>query len=529
MTLPPTCVFQQVKEMSVVRPPEHRISWQEKKRILSNLYGRGGLVVVCETGVIVHEAPPNSNSWRMEDYGVPTIISNLQELVISIVDFETAEPHREYSITAECDYRVQKDHFHTFICEDDDGSDLLVGLSFANSEVARRVAEAVDQLTPGKLFKLSENKRNSLTKDSISQPSDFRHVTHIGNDLPPQADPIGGLSAIEQQTGNGVTSMEVSTQIPGTPQQKNEPSPPQGKEVCAASPPQETKVRRPTPTHGLHAQAKRLLNSASSTKKSKKGVRRVIDISSPMEFKHVAHVGDDCFAPKNEHGKDDPFQLSGDYTGAERKRSKSSSPSDQLVSSGEEPESKKSRVPMEISSPKDFQHIAHVSKDTAISAFLLTGKKDPFSVITAIASSPPKPTSPPVPPVPSSPPKIPVPPEPPSLPKIQPSEPCKVFSPPKIAYPPPPPQMDHSEFLEEINSFNPSFLRHVSTTKKGPAKDPNSLQEILKKSLENMRGKLQGYWRESIITTFADQQDGDDEFDYPGVYLPEEVRIQLEE
>lgn len=493
--------------MSVLRPAEHRISWQEKKRILSNLYDRGGLIVVCETGVVVHEAPPNAASWKVEDYGVPTIISNLNELVISIVDFDTAEPHREYSITAECDYRVQKSHFHTFICEDDDGSDLLVGLSFANSEVARRVAEAVDQLTPGKLFKHSE-KNKSLRKDNISQPSDFRHIAHVGSN-------ISG----DQQTGNGITSMEVSAQETGTSQQKQE--------VTKPSPSQGTKPRKQTPPHGLCTQAKRLLSGASVPKKSQKGVRRVIDIGSPMEFKHVAHMGSDCFAPKNEDGVEDPFQMSGEYPVKERKRSSSSS--EQLLSSGEEPELKKSRAPMEISSPQDFQHLAHVSKDTAISAFLLTGKKDPFSIVTAIAnsSSPPKASS--SPPKPSSPPKIPIPPEPPTLPNVQPPEPRRLISPPKISYPPAPPQMDHSEFLKEISAFKPSLLRHVSAPKKEPVKDPNSLQEILKHSFENMRGKLQDYWRESIVTTFTDQLDYDDEFDYPGVYLPKEVRNQLEQ
>lgn len=523
-------ILWQVEGMSVLRPAEQRISWQEKKRILSNLYGRGGLVVVCETGVVVHEAPPNSNNWKIEDYGVPTIISNLNELVISIVDFDTAEPHREYSITVECDYRVQKSHFHTFICEDDDGSDLLVGLSFANSEVARHIAEAVDQLTPGKLFKFSEEKRKSLTKHDISQPSGFRHVAHISNDIPTQVDPISGLSALEQKTGNGVANIETSSQEIGSSPKKSEaigPSPPQGKEIGKPSAPQETKVCKPTPPHGLYSQFKRLY-SASPPKKSQKGGRRVIEISSPIEFKHVAHMGTDkSFAPKNEDGTEDPFQMSGDFT-SEHKHSSSSS--DQHLSGGEEPESKRSRAPMEISSPHDFQHIAHVSKDTAISVFLLTGKKDPFSIVTAItnSSSSPKPSSPPKS---HTPPKIPVPPDPPSLPTLQPPEPRRVISPPKITYPPPPPKLDHSEFLKEISTFNPAYLRHVSMIQKEPPKDPNSLQEILKNSFEHMRGKLKTYWRDSIITTFTDHLDGDDddEFDYPGVYLPEEVRNELEQ
>ena len=505
--------------MSVLRPAEHRISWQEKKRILSNLYDRGGLIVVCETGVVVHEAPPNSSNWKIEDFGVPTIISNLNELIISIVDFDTAEPHREYSITAECDYKVQESYFHTFICEDDDGADLLVGLSFANEEVARRVAEAVDQLTPGKLFK---DKRRSITKDSISQPSDFRHVAHVGSNQSTQGDP-------EQQTGNDVTKMEVETG-----------SSPKKSDITKPNPSQGTKTRRQTPPHGLYNQAKRLLSGTSGSKKPNKGGRRVLDIGSPKQFTHVAHMGGDkCFAPKNEDGDDDPFQMSGDFSAvAERKRSKTpSSSSEPVLSSEEEPESKKSKVPMQISGPQDFQHIAHVSKDTAISAFLLTGKKDPFSIVTAIAnspsppkgsSSPPKPSSTP-PTIPRSPPKIPTPPPPPNLPNLQPLEPRKVTSPPRIAFPPPPPQMDHSKFLQEISAFKPSLLRHVSVPKKKPTNDPDSLQEVLKKSFENMRGKLQNYWRESIITTFTDQLDYDDEFDFPGVYLPEDVRNKLEQ
>ena len=516
-----------LSRMSVVRPTEQRISWQEKRRILTNLYGRGGLVVVCETGVVVHEAPPNSPTWNVEDYGVPTIISNLTELVISIVDFDTAEPHREYSITAECDYKVQKNYFHTFICEDDDGSDLLVGLSFANSEVARRVAEAVDQLTPGKLFK-SEEKVRSLNKDAISQPSDFKHLGHIGSELPVQADPISGLSALEKQTGNGVSSVEVSTEeIGSSPQQNNiKPSPPQGKDISKANcSEQGTKIRKP---HGLYNQAKRLMSSASQTKKPQKGARRVLEIGSPMEFKHVAHMGgENCFAPKNDDGHEDPFQMSGEFVIGDRKRS--SSP--EQVSGGEEMELKKSRVPMDISSPKDFKHVAHVSKDTAISAFLLTGQRDPFSIVNAIANSPSPPKQSFSPPTAPAPPNIPIAPEPPSLPTVQPPEPRKITSPPKIHFPPPPPQIHHSDFLREISAFKPSFLRHVSRTQKEPVRDPNSLQEVLKSSFENMRGKLQDFWRDSIVTTFAEQQDGDgeDEFDYPGVYLPEEVRNELEQ
>ena len=510
----------------MVRPAEQRISWQEKRRILTNLYGRGGLVVVCETGVVVHEAPPNSATWKVEDYGVPTIISNLTELVISIVDFDTAEPHREYSITAECDYKVQNNYFHTFICEDDDGSDLLVGLSFANSEVARRVAEAVDQLTPGKLFR-SEEKVRSLNKDAISQPSDFKHLGHIGNDLPIQADPISGLSALEKQTRNSVSSLEVSTEVTGSSPLQNiiKPSPPQGKDISKANcSEQGTKTRKP---HGLYNQAKRLMSSASQPKKSEKGVRRVIEIGSPQEFKHVAHMGgENCFAPRNDDGVEDPFQMSGEFAIVERKRSSSS----EQASGGEELELK-SRAPKDISSPKDFKHVAHVSKDTAISAFLLTGKKDPFSIVNAIANSPSPPKQSFSPPTAPDPPKIPVAPEPPSLPTVQPTEPRKMTSPPKIAFPPPPPQMNHSDFLREISTFKPSLLRHVSKTQKEPVRDPNSLQEVLKSSFENMRSKLQYFWRDSIITTFTEQQDGDgeDEFDYPGVYLPEEVRNELEQ
>ena len=510
----------------MLRPAEERISWKEKRRILSNLYGRGGLVVVCETGVVVHEAPPDSNRWNIEDYGIPTIISNLDELIISIVDIDTAEPHREYSITLDADYKVQENYFHTFICEDDDGKDLLVGLSFANAEVARRIADAVDQLTPGKLFKLTDAQRKSLRKDDISQPADFKHVTHIGGDLPTHSDPIGGLSAIEQQASNGVADMEVNEQKKASPPQ---PSPPQGSEV-RSSPHQS---RKPALLQSLkNAQRKK----NGQPKKPRKGGRRVLEISSPMEFQHVAHMGENCFAPKNEDGNEDPFQMSDDFStgaaAAARKRSKTpSTSSEQLLSSGsgEEPEVKKSRVPMDISSPHDFQHVAHISKDTAISAFMLTGKKDPFSIVTAIANSPPT-SSPPKPA--NIPPAPPPPPEPPKLPSEQPthcSESPKLKS-PKIKYPPAPPQLDSSEFLKEISTFNPALLRHVSMEgRKKPATDPNSLQEILKNSFENMRGRLQSMWRDSIITTFGDQLDGDDEFDYPGVFLPQDILAELEQ
>ena len=515
----------------MLRPAEERISWKEKRQILSNLYGRGGLVVVCETGVVVHEAPPDAHRWNIEDYGIPTIISNLDELIISIADIDTAEPHREYSITLDADYKVQESYFHTFICEDDDSKDLLVGLSFANADVARRIAEAVDQLTPGKLFKLTDEQRKSLRKTDISQPAEFKHLSHIGGDLPTNADPISGLSALERQADNGAADMEVNEQKVISPPQAVRPSPPQGSEV------------RPSPLQSRKATFSQSLKNAQrkkngQSKKPGKGGRRVLEISSPMEFQHVAHMGENCFAPKNEDGNEDPFQMSGDFnTGtAARKRSKTpSTSSERLLSSGsgEEPEVKKSRVPMDISSPHDFQHVTHISKDTAISAFMLTGKKDPFSIITAIAnspptSSPPKPANvPPAPPPPAPPP----PPEPPKLPSDQPthrSESPNIKS-PKIKYPPAPPQLDSSEFLKEISSFNPALLRHVSVGGKKPPADPSSLQEILKNSFENMRGRLQSMWRDSIITTFGDQLDGDDEFDYPGVFLPEDVLAELEQ
>jgi len=509
----------------VLRPAEERISWKEKRRILSNLYGRGGLVVVCETGVVVHEAPPDANRWNIEDYGIPTIISNLDELIISIADLDTAEPHREYSITLDADYKVQENYFHTFICEDDDGKDLLVGLSFANAEVARRIADAVDQLTPGKLFKLTDEQRKLLRKGEISRPADFKHLSHIGSDLPTHSDPIGGLSALERQAGNGASDMEVNEQKI-SPSQAVRPSPPQGNEV------------RPSPPHSHKPTLPQSLKSTQrkkndQSKKPRKGGRRVLEISSPMEFQHVAHMGENCFAPKNEDGDEDPFQMSGDFNtvagAAARKRSKTPSTSSERLQSsgsGEEPEVKKSRVPMDISSPHDFQHVTHISKDTAISALMLTGRKDPFSIITAIANSPPT-ISPPKPA--NLPPAPPPPPEPPKLPNEQ-SALCSESPKLKIKYPPAPPQLDSSEFLKEISSFNPTLLRHVSMDgKKKPAADPNSLQEILKNSFENMRGKLQSMWRDSIITTFGDQLDGDDEFDYPGVFLPEDVLAELEQ
>ena len=512
----------------MLRPAEEKITWKDKRQILSKLYGRGGLVVVCETGVVVHEAPPDANRWSIEDYGIPTIISNLDELVISIADIDTAEPHREYSITLDADYKMQESYFHTFICEDDTGKDLLVGLSFANAEVARRIAEAVDQLTPGKLFKLTNEQRRSLNKNSISQPADFKHVSHIGDDLPTHSDPIVGLNALEQQVGNGAADIEVNEQKTVSPPQAVRPSPPQGSEV-KPSPPQGLKS---TPPNSLDKNLPR--KKITQSKKPHKGGRRVLEIGSPMEFQHVAHMGENCFAPKNEDGHEDPFQMSGDFSpgasAAARKRSKTP-PSSFSSGSGEEPETKKSCVPMDISSPHDFQHIAHVSKDTAISAFMLTGKKDPFSIISAIANSPPS-SSLPQPAAPPAPPPPPPPPEPPKLPSQQSphrSESPKLKS-PKIKYPPAPPQLDSNEFLKEISSFNPSLLRHVSVSgKKKPSADPNSLQEVLKNSFENMRGKLQSMWRDSIITTFGDQLDGDDEFDYPGVFLPQDALVELEQ
>lgn len=82
--------------------------------------------------------------------------------------------------------------------------------------------------------------------------------------------------------------------------------------------------------------------------------------------------------------------------------------------------------------------------------------------------------------------------------------------------PKPPPLKNHGQLLFEINTFKRNTLRHVERRTTEQTDDPNSLQSVLKSSLEKMRGRLnmRNFSRVASVDQNGDV-DGFEDFDGP--------------
>ena len=289
---------------------------------------------------------------------MPALIANQGVLQFTVFDAIDGERVCEFDITPSSLYSIQEDSFHTFLCVDDKDNSELYGVSFADGAVGRQAGKIVRQLiTPmqeeGEDEGCSETDAGDVTRTGkrlfrnirrfftsrrhdemgqcrnleISAPSNFQHVSHVGS---------GPLMYTAQEDAKGEGNKQSST--------SSKRGPPQ--------------------------------DQASQTKKKK------IEISGPMDFRHVVHLGESQF------GEGDAFSLPKDKDheeeeGVDRGKRNSS------VQSGNT-----GGVRPDISAPFDPKHIAHVSKSDPI-VHLLTaqGKKDPFvgaSVTAGMPSEPPE-------------------------------------------------------------------------------------------------------------------------------------------
>ena len=103
-------------------------------------------------------------------------------------------------------------------------------------------------------------------------------------------------------------------------------------------------------------------------------------------------------------------------------------------------------------------------------------------------------------------------------------------SPPPPPPPPPPPvvlvtpmdrlppvQFDHDSFLQEIEGFDPSQLRRAGdrVLPRAPPSHRFSMQTMMRSSFDKMKEKLHSVWRESVFAYIAeDDEFGEEEFDF---------------
>jgi hypothetical protein len=334
-------------------------SVEEREETLKNLFDKGGIVIPCETAVTVHRAVGEPPSWEVVDYGMPAVVAKEGVLQVCVHDAIDGEKACEFAITPNSSYSVQEDFFHTFMCVDDKDNEEKYGVSFADGVIGRQAGKIVLQLLPpthgGKEDRLSEtdagevsqkgkgifknirrffsSRRHDETgqkrKLDISGPTNFQHVSHVGS----------GPLMYDPQQGN--TEMESDTQSTAN----------------------STKAKRGPPQ-----------DEGSAAKKKK------VDISGPMEFRHVAHLGETKFGESHVYSIPLP-----DEEGVDKGKRNSALSVLSRAATGQN---------REISAPFDPKHVAHVDKNDPI-VHLLTaqGKKDPFvgaSVVAGATGEPPE-------------------------------------------------------------------------------------------------------------------------------------------
>ena len=95
-------------------PRKKRLSPAERQQAIDKLYKEGGFVIVNETLVSVHRSGPEGHGWDTVDYGIPAVIATKDKLVMCIADANTGAVVHKFKIESSSQYTALKDHFHIF-------------------------------------------------------------------------------------------------------------------------------------------------------------------------------------------------------------------------------------------------------------------------------------------------------------------------------------------------------------------------------------------------------------------------------
>ena len=409
------------------------VSMEEREQAIGRLCQEGGVVVVCETVVTLLENDQEEQKWTVVEYGIPAVVRSKGNVMICIADVESGETVREITVDSGSRYQIREDHFHVLV-PSEGSNQQCYGFSFVDVSVAKKVFSAVKQLArfsgPGTTEDGSEptsSKRQKLDADGDSS-DDGLGGEWVVIDTPPKSR--------ERSPGGG-----------GVAETENQPAAGEG------------------------------VDSPFGFGRKRKKETRVMEISAPKDFRHIAHVGSESSigvltSVITGQGSQEP--------GSPGKKTESESSSKTTKSGGLTESGTKRSSSFEELEPAE------------------------------VSSTTPTPKLPPVP----SPTR-----------KRLPSE-TRIPPEPKIGLhlPEPPPLSDHEALLVEITTFDRTKLRRITAeeiakTKNMPDSQERSvtLNSLLRSGLDKMRSKLQLTWQLSRMGSISSngEEDGFDEFDFP--------------
>ena len=390
---------------------KRRLSPTERQQAINKLFKGGGFVLVNETLISVHQSKPGGCGWNVVDYGIPAVVATEERCVICVADVNTGVTVREFKIDYSSQYTALEDHFHVFSHQDSDSEkSYFYGLSFPNVSIAKTLLSIISELVAsdplskrGRLGEVEETEFEDWIKIEWKDVSKTEEA----------AEGDGKGSDMETVEGDGKEE-EVDAPFRFGKKQKKQP--------------------------------------------------RVLEISSPMDFKHISHVGSDTSISRLTSaiaGKDEPLLAEGNRP--------------------EEAEPTKATSEPVVSSTKDISP--------------LEADKLPSADVSSTTHFPKPPPQPP---------ETRIPPEP----KIG------------VNIPGPPALSDHETLLKEIIHFDrtklrPVTLEDIARTKNMPDSldEPLSLQSLLKSGLEKMREKLQGKFSRMATISGNEEEEGFDDFD----------------
>ena len=229
------------------------VSLEERQQAISTLCQDGGVVVVCETVVALHENDHGEQKWKVVEYGIPAVIGSRKRLVICIADVESGETVREIRIDSSSQYQAHKDHFHVFV-PSKESNQQCYGFSFVDVGVAKKVFSVIKQLAQFS---------GPNAKDESTPPSAKRQK--MDKDL------------AQGESDNGLGDDWVVIEPEDMPSESQVKSSGQ-----AAEPENQQQV---IADEGVDAPF------GFGRKRKKEKEPHVLEISSPTDFKHVIHIG----------------------------------------------------------------------------------------------------------------------------------------------------------------------------------------------------------------------------------------------
>ena len=263
-----------VMQMATPQPKQcqqqdHPVMGQQLK--LASLMQNGGLIVIGETVITLHEQVTDKHSWMTIGYGIPCLAASEEQLVVSVTGIDDGETLYEFRLSSRECYKEVDHHFHvlTATAKDSD-EDKTYGMTFAHELVAERFLAAVKQLAP--------NEVKSSNRPHFGHGQQL--VSIEATDLPSLHSDSGRYQAFSVEeagalTASGRFKSEMEEESVATMDDQ------------AVQLQQEKVGGAETADQGLEEVDKPNLEQQKET------LRDRVDISHPTSCKHVAHVGSD--------------------------------------------------------------------------------------------------------------------------------------------------------------------------------------------------------------------------------------------